>query len=321
MAKIKTAKQLHPSFAPCRDYIFAMLPLIGMATYLYGLRVPIMVVISLATAFVCDFAASLLRRVKFDISDISSYMFAVIFTIMLPATINYNVIVLGTVVVVLLGKHAFGGYGCYPFHPSAFGFAFMTLCIGDGMFMYPKPFSQIGIGVASDTVLYPGIAGALKLGGVPNVDTTNLLLGQYQGPMGTTFCLIILSCIVLLIARRTITWHIPISYLFTCGLWAFAFPRIQAGRLESVMYEMFSGAIIFCAAFIISAPSLAPTGRRAKIAYGVAVGIFSMFYRSVGVYEMGVCFAALLVNPLIPYFDRIFAPKVLKLKGGKKTQL
>ena len=321
MSKTRFAQPRHPSFVPCRDYLFALLPLYGMATYLYGLRVPILAALSVVTALCCDLLAALLTRRRYDISDLSSLLFGLIYTAMLPASVDYSVAVLGTAVTVLLGKAAFGGYGRYPFHPAAFGFAFMSVCLPQEIYQYPRPFSEIGVGFDSGATLYSGVANALRLGGVPNVDRTDLLLGQYAGPLGTTFCLILLACLVLLIARGTVAWQIPAGYLATCALWAFVFVRIPASRLESVMYEMLSGAVIFCAVFIISAPSLAPKSRRAKALYGVVMGIAAMFYRTVGVYEMGVCFAALLVNPLAPCFDRVFArTRVRVRRGGRRKK-
>ncbi len=315
MPKRKQSRPRHPSFAPSRDYLLAMLPVLGMATYLYGLRVPVMAVLSLVTALVCDLLTALFMRRRYDPTDLSSYLFGLVYTIMLPASMRYTVIVIGTVVTVVLGKAAFGGYGRYPFHPAAFGFAFMSVCLPDEIFMYPRPFSAIGLGMESGAALYPGIAGTLKLGGLPTVDRADLLLGKYPGPLGTTFCLILLACLVLLIARRTISWQIPFFYLLSCMAWSLVFVRIPVTRPESALYEMLSGALVFSALFIVSAPSLAPKGGLARAVYGIVMGLAVMFYRTVGVYEMSVCFAVLLINPLAPYFDRVFAAG-----GARKTR-
>ena len=43
--------------------------------------------------------------------------------LLLPATVHYYVVVVSVAVAILLGKHAFGGYGHYPFNPAAFGYA------------------------------------------------------------------------------------------------------------------------------------------------------------------------------------------------------
>lgn len=314
MAKQQT--QLHRSFRPCRDYIVAMIPLVGMAWYLYGLRVLILMGISLLTALLCDLIASGMRRVKYDPSDISSYMFAMVFTAMLPASSRYEIAIIGTVVTVLLGKHAFGGYGNYPFNPAAFGFAFASVCWPMALYSYPAGFSAIGLGLDSGAALHTSIASALKFGGEPYINTMDFLLGNYPGPLGTTFCFIILASLVLLIVHGAMTWHIPTMYLVTCAAWAVVFPRVSTGAPSSVMLEMFSGAIIFAAVYIVAEPTTAPVNPAAKIVYGSLLGIGTMIFRTFGVYEMGVCFAILLLNPLSSYLDRKLMPRAHK-KGAR----
>ena len=314
---VKKPRQLHESFRPCRDYMIAMVPLVGMAWYLYGLRAPVLIVLSLFVAFLCDVLAATVQRVKYDPSDLSSYMFAMVFTIMLPASSRYEIIIIGTAVTVLLGKHAFGGYGAYPFNPAAFGFAFASICWPNAVYMYPSSFSSISLAPDSGADLHTSVASALKHGGVPIIDNTDFILGNYAGPMGTTFCLIILSCLVLLIVHGAMTWHIPVMYLSACAAWAVVFPRVPTGILSSLMLEMFSGAIIFAAVFIVAEPTTAPVNPKAKIVYGLLLGLGTMIFRTYGAYEMGVCFAILLLNPLSSYLDRKLAPRAHRTRGAK----
>ncbi|MEG2083753.1 MAG: RnfABCDGE type electron transport complex subunit D, partial [Oscillospiraceae bacterium] len=290
-----------------------------MSGYLYGVRVAIIAGVSLVTALLCDLLVMMLTRRKADWSDISSYMLALIFVVMLPASVSYYIVAIGTAVTVLLGKQAFGGYGGYPFHPSAFGFAFTAVCFQNEVFKYPKPFSQIGLGIRSDAAVYDGISTALRMGGVPDVERTDLLIGRYHGPMGATFCLIILACLALLIAHGTMTWHIPVSFLATCSIFALAMPRIQTTRIDSLLFELLSGAVIFAAVYIVAAPSISPNRAGAKLLYGVAMGLATTLFRRIGYFEMGVCFATLLINPLAPWFDRVLErlQKKPRSKGGE----
>ncbi|MDO4566460.1 MAG: RnfABCDGE type electron transport complex subunit D [Oscillospiraceae bacterium] len=316
MSEQAEKRELHASFRPSRDYLIALAPLLAMAVYLYGWRVLLMAAASLLTALGCDLLTALFTGRKYDSSEISSYMFALIYTVMLPATASYHIVALGTAVAVLLGKQAFGGYGGYPFHPSAFGFAFTAVCFQDEVFKYPRPFSSINLGLSTgDTVLYDGISTTLRLGGVPEVDLTDLLIGSYAGPMGATFCLIIIACFVLLVMRRTISWQESFFFLLTCGVIAALLPRAQLGWLDSLAYEMCSGAVIFAAVFLVSTPSIVPKAPAAKAVYGIVMGLAVTLFRRIGYFEMGVCFAALLVNPLAPWLDRITQPKKTA-KGG-----
>ena len=106
-----------------------------------------------------------------------------------------------------------------------------------------------------------------------------------------------------------------VSFLATCALIAFFFPR-QAGlaesdvlvntlpRLQCVRDELLTGAVLFSAVFLINEPYTCAHHRMGRILYGVLVGVVSMGFRYYGVYETGVCFAVLAVNSISAWIDR-----------------
>ena len=317
MAKQTKTSKLHASFRPFRDYLITMLPLAALASYVYGLRVVVMLGIAAAAAELCDLLVALLRGRRPDFSDISSVTFAWIFTLMLPASASYGVLLFGVLAAVLLGKHAFGGYGCYPFHPSAFGFALTAVSFPNSVFLFPKPFSKVGLGWNVYTELYTSPAGSLQMGGVPSTGRTDLLLGDFAGPIGSTFCLVVFSCMVLLIVHGAMKWQVPVSFVLTCALWAFLFPRVAAGRLFSVMLELFCCGVPFAAAYLAAEPTLCPHGGKAKLWYGALVGVLTMLFNRFGAYENCVCFALLVSGPLAGWLDRLSAGALrIKQKGG-----
>lgn len=318
MAKQSKSTKLHACFRPFRDYLITMLAPAALAAYVYGLRVVVMLGIATLLAELCDLTVALLRGRRFDMSDISSVTFAWIFTLMLPATAGYGMLIFGVLATVLLGKHAFGGYGCYPFHPSAFGFALTVASYGSRVFQYAKPFSKVGLGWTVETELFRSPAHSLQLGGVPSTSSTDLLLGDFAGPIGATFCLVVLSCMVLLIVHGAMKWQAPVSYLVTCALWAFLFARVTATGLFSVMLEMFCCGIPFAAAYLVAEPTLCPHSDRAKLWYGVFVGVLTMLFNRFGAFENGVCFALLVSGPVAGWLDRVSAGALpaLKRKGG-----
>lgn len=316
MAKAK--KQLHASFRPYRDVLIVMAPLAGMAVYLYGLRPLIMLAVAALTALLCDVLVAALRRDDYDASDISSIAFAIIFALMLPASARYELVVFGALIAVLLGKHAFGGYGNYPFHPSAVGFAATAICWPELVFKYPKPFSVIGLGFDSGARLYDAPAATLKLGGVPFIDKSDLVLGNYPGPMGATFIIILLASLVLLFVHGAMTWHVPVSFLGVVALWAFLFPRVLVSRGESVLYEMVIETVVFTAVYIAPEPVTSPSNALPKIIYGALIGVATMLFSHFGVYQMGACFAVLLVNPMASWLDRRFASR--KVRARERLQ-
>ena len=164
---------------------------------------------------------------------------------------------------------------------------------------------------------------ALRAGGVPNVDTFDLILGNYAGPIGATSVLILVACAMYLWMRRDITLGIPFGFLLSCALVAFFYPRVNTLGLElpwqyldirllSLKYEMLSGALIFAAVFLVNEPVTRPKNTRAHFVYGMILGFMTMMFRYFGSYDTGVCFAVLAVNALAGYLDRLFSQKIFR---------
>jgi len=302
--KNKKSLPLHPSFRKTRDQLLVMLPLCGMSVYLYGLRPLVMFLMAGLLALVCDLVVAGMRGRSFDVTDMSSLCFAITFTLMLPASCSYGILAFGVLVTVLIGKHAFGGWGVAPFHPSAYGFAATAICFSDYIFRYPRPFAKLPLSYAPAVDLFDGPAATLKLGGRPDIPLGDLIFGNFNGPMGATFCVILMASLIFMIAHGEITWHVPFTFIGTCGLWAFLFPRIQTGRLESVLYELVAGTLIFTAVFIAGEPSTSPSTPRAKMVYGAILGVVCMLFSHYGVFQQGGAFAVLLVTPLSSWLSR-----------------
>ena len=302
----KTVRQstLHPSFRPFRDYLVTMVPLALLATYLYGLRVVLMLTIATVTAVLCDLFVAMLRQRHIRLSDISSYTFAWTVTLMLPVSVSYGTVIFAVCATLLLGKHAFGGYGSYPFHPAAFGFCLTAISNPSQVFMFPVKAGRIALGWIPEVNLHQSPAKTLQEGGVPMVDRTDLLLGDFSGPVGGTFCLIILACLVLLIVHRAVCWHIPASYIATCVLWAYIFPRIDVSSAESVLFEIFCCGIPFAAAYLVAEPTVIPRNTTARFLYGAAAAVLTMLISRFGIYEAGAPFAVLLSAPIGYWLDR-----------------
>ena len=315
-----------------RDIIFMMIPLLALATFFYGPRPAALCVVAALTAMLCDHLVSWLRSQPHDRMENSSIPAALVLVMLLPATVHYYVVIVSVVVATMLGKHAFGGYGHYPFNPTAFGYAVAAVSWPDEVFLYPTPVSEIGVFEVGNVTLLESAAHTLRAGGVPNVDLFDLVLGSYAAPIGTASVLVIISCAMYLWMRRGITLGVPTGFLLGCALVAFFYPRVNTLGLEppwlyldirllSLEYEMLSGALFFAAVFLVNESVTRPKNPRAHFVYGLLLGFMTMMFRYFGSYDMGVCFAVLAVNalshPLDQLFDRLFPRHAAQ--GGANT--
>ena len=228
---------------------FMTIPLLCMACFLYGLRPLLLCGAALLTGNLCDRLVSLLRRRVYRAGDFSNESFALIIALLMPATVDWYVVIMAVLAGVLIGKEVFGGYGSYPFNPAAVGYAVAAVSWPEQVFRYPQPYTNIPLWDATGVPVSSTISDTLRSGGSLNIGAISLVLGEYAAPMGTGAALILLACGLFL-------W--PVSYTH---LIAFLFPR-QVGvngvdialRLQCVRDELLTGAMLFSAVFLLNEP-------------------------------------------------------------------
>ena len=294
---------------------FMAVPVLCMACFLYGVRPLLLCGIAVLTGNLCDRLVSLLRRRVYQAGDFSNESFALVIALLMPVTVDIYVLIIAVLAGVLIGKETFGGYGSYPFNPAAVGYVVAAVSWPEQVFRYPQPYTSIPLWDASMVPVSSTIEDTLRSGGMLNIRSLVLSLGEYAAPMGTGAALVILACGLFLWTQKDAHMSASVSFLLTCALIAFFFPR-QAGladsavlanvlpRLRCVRDELLTGAILFSAVFLLNEPYTCVHHRMGRILYGVLVGVVSMGFRYYGVYETGVCFALLAVNSVSAWIDR-----------------
>ena len=294
---------------------FMAVPVLCMACFLYGVRPLLLCGIAVLTGNLCDRLVSLLRRRVYQAGDFSNESFALVIALLMPVTVDIYVLIIAVLAGVLIGKEIFGGYGSYPFNPAAVGYVVAAVSWPEQVFRYPQPYTSIPLWDASMVPVSSTIEDTLRSGGMLNIRSLVLSLGEYAAPMGTGAALVILACGLFLWTQKDAHMSASVSFLLTCALIAFFFPR-QAGladsavlanmlpRLRCVRDELLTGAILFSAVFLLNEPYTCVHHRMGRILYGVLVGVVSMGFRYYGVYETGVCFALLAVNSVSAWIDR-----------------
>lgn len=299
------------------DICLLGVPLISMAYFYYGLRPVLMCGYAVLLGNLCDRLISMLRRREYDPTDWTNESFSMVISLLLPASCPWSVLTVAVLAGVLIGKEAFGGYGNYPFHPAAVGYAVAAVSWPDAVMRYPAPGTVLPLGAIDNLPLTGGMSNMLKSGAMPTTDMLNMLLGNYAGPIGTTAILVLLACGLFLWVRRDISLYAPLSFLGTCAAVAFFYPRraladnamvvqTTTGRLDMVMYELVSGAILFGALFLATEPFTVPRRHRGgQILYGVLLGLMTTAFRYFGAYDTGICFAVLTLGSVSQWIDRL----------------
>ena len=305
------------------------MPLLCVSCYLYGLRPLLLCGFAVLMGNLCDRLISLLRRRVYQAGDYSNESFALVITLLMPATVDWYVLAAAILAGALIGKEVFGGYGSYPFHPAAVGYAVAAVSWPEQVFRYPAPYANIPLWDASGVATSSTISDTLRSGGLINISALSLVLGEYAAPMGTGAAIVLAACGLFLWMQKDVRLSASLSFLITAGLIVFFFPRqlgltegtaFTAGlvfRLRCVRDEMLTGAMLFSAVFLLNEPYTCAHHRLGRILYGVMVGAFTMGFRYFGVYETGVCFAILAVNSISGWLDRTEVRLHELIKSGR----
>ena len=326
---VGVAHQLQKTGKYYKHICWMAVPLLWMSCYFYGPRPLLLCGVALLVGNLCDRLISLLRRRVYQPKDYSNESFALIIALLMPATVDWYVLVAAVLAGVLIGKEVFGGYGSYPFHPAAVGYVVAAVSWPEQVFRYPQPYASIPLWDASGVAVSSTISDTLRSGGTLNISTLSLGLGEYAAPMGTGAALVLVACGLFLWVQKDIRLSATLSFLITSAVIVFLFPR-QVGldngpllmnlafRLRCVRDELLTGAMLFSAVFLLNEPYTCAHHRLGRILYGVMVGAFTMGFRYFGVYETGVCFAILAVNSISGWLDRTEVRLHELIKSGRQ---
>ena len=168
------------------DLILCCIPVFAMSVFFYGPRPLVLGLVAVVTGNLIDRLMALLRDRTYDPHEHSSECFALVLSLMMPASVPYYVVVVAVLAGDLLGKEVFGGVGCYPFHPVAVGYAIACVNWPNLLFSFPQPMTKLPLFDLSSVPLAEGADMALRNGGLPTMGGLNLVLGNFTGAMGTT---------------------------------------------------------------------------------------------------------------------------------------
>ena len=143
-----------------------------------------------------------------------------------------------------------------------------------------------------------------------------MFLGTIPGTIGETSSLLLIIGGIYLIARKVISWKIPVCYIVTLGIFVLLF----GGHGFDMTYlagHLFGGGLMLGAFFMATDYVTSPITPNGKIVFGILLGIFTGIFRLFGASAEGVSYAIIFCNLLVPLIERFTTPAAFG-KGGKK---
>ena len=286
-----------------RMILAALAPIAIFGALLYGLRVILLCLTAMAVCSLLDAVCYRMRRLRMEKGDLSAAITGLILALLMPASVPVSILLFACFTAICIAKHPFGGFGRNAFNPAAVGFSLSLVFWPQQLLNYPVPLSNLNVYGSYETLM-PGALASLGNEAVPAGTLTDLIFGQFPGPIAQSSVLLLLGCLLFLLLSRTVEWRIPVFAAVTCILFAFAFPRADYTRLLSPVYELSSGCLFFGLIFMATDPVTLPQTGIGRSFCGVMMGLAAMLMRIFGQFQLGFCFALLLINALAPVMDK-----------------
>ena len=202
--------------------LIALIPAFLVSLYFFGLGALIVTATSVAACLFFEWAIGkfLMKKETTTITDGSAIITGVLLAFNLPSNLPVWIIILGALFAIGVGKMSFGGLGCNPFNPALAGRVFLLLSFPVQMTTWPVP-GQMAAYLDAETGATPlaVMKEAIKSGDASVLqklpDAIDMLVGQTGGCLGEVSALALLIGLAYMLARRIVTWHIPVSILAT----------------------------------------------------------------------------------------------------------
>jgi electron transport complex protein RnfD len=290
------------------DVVISLMPLLVAGVLIFGLEALLVVGICVITSVLSEIIFNLITKKEQTVGDFSALVTGLILGLSLPAdaSIWWECIV-GSVVAIVVVKCLFGGLGCNFANPAATGRIFIFLAFSSTIGRGVNP---TAVELTSSATTLEAMKSGAEMSELPSL--LDMFLGLRGGAIGETCIVAILLGFIYLVARRVIHFETPVIFAATVFVLSF----IGYGSLETALYQLLSGSVIFAAVFMATDYVTTPITRTGKMIFAFGCGLITFVIRFYGSYPEGVSFALLIMNILSPYIEKWTQPRPL---GGKKA--
>lgn len=264
---------------------------------IFGLDALWIILAATIAAVSTEWVFELITRRKVTVLDGSAVITGILLAYNLPSGVPLWLPVVGAIFSIIFGKAVFGGLGQNIFNPALVGRVFLMASWPKYMTTFPKPFNYDAVTSATPLAM-------LKEGKIlEHIPYLDLFLGNRGGCIGEVCILALLIGAAILLIRGYITWHIPVTYIFTTALFTYIF---GAGRFfqGDWLFHILSGGLILGAFFMATDYVATPLTPKGQVIFGVGCGLITAVIRLWGGYPEGVSYAILMMNAATPFIDR-----------------
>ncbi len=298
-----------------RDVVIALIPAIGVATYIFGLQALLLVLVCTAASVFFEWATRKILNRSNTVGDWSAIVTGVILALNLPADMPLWMAVIGCFVAIVVTKQIFGGLGQNFANPAIVGRIALFVGFASQMSTWrvTSKMSDVIVSAAgADAVTGPTPLNLWSTGAeLPS--NLEMFLGNINGSIGEISAAALILGGIYLVIRKVIEPTIPLAFIGSVAVMALVFG-------QDPLFHILAGGVMLGAIFMATDYVTSPITTSGKIIFGIGCGVLTMLIRMYGSYPEGVSFAILFMNVLTPHIDKLTKHTAFgfEKKGGNK---
>lgn len=284
--------------------VIALLPAAGFGIYNFGADALILIVVTVASTVLTEFAYEKLMKKKVTIGDYSAVVTGLLLALNLPSSAPWWIGALGGVFAILVVKMLFGGLGQNFMNPALAARCFLLI-------------SFTSIMTNFDCDAYTGATPLAALKSGESVNILDMVIGRTAGTIGETSMIAIVIGACILILFGIIDLRIPGTYIVTLAV----FVTLFGGRGFNWPYisaHLSGGGLMLGAFFMATDYVTRPITIKGQYVFGFLLGVLTGIFRIFGPSAEGVSYAIIIGNLLVPLIEKVTLPKAFG-KGGEKA--
>jgi len=285
------------------DFLVALIPTAAFGVYIFGLGALRVMLIAVISAVAWEALIQKATKRPLTTSDLSAVVSALILALILPPTIPWWLILVATLIMIVLGREVYGGYGNNPFNPVLVAWVVLQMSFPDFMTSWIVPgaspelapmevLKQQGPSFAKESFTY-----------------SQLLLGQTAGFTGQVSALMLLIGGAFLLWRKAVNWRIPVCYLAGVFLFSGLFWIFSPSSFADPVFHVLAGGTLIAAFFLATDLPSSPVTPEGMVYFGLGAGVLTAIIRMWGAWPFGAFYAVFIMNLATPFLDKT-APEV-----------
>ena len=275
------------------DVILALLPAGAFGVAWFGLHALWIIAVSVLSAVAWEALWCWMAKKPYTVGDLSAVVTGLLLAYNLPPSVPLWLPIVGAGIAIVLVKQCFGGLGQNFMNPAL---AARAILMSSWVGLMSGTAYSMADAMTSATPLAQGAEYALDA----------LFWGAIPGCIGEVCKPALLAGGIYLLARRVISWRIPVTMLLV----SFALFWISLGSAEGALRQVLSGGLILGAFFMATDYSSSPTTPVGKLIMGAGCALVLFVIRTFSSLPEGCSYAILFMNLATPLIERFTQPRV-----------